>query len=849
MEEREVMYSTNENIDEIKNTFDLLLQDAQLKDYLKADPQQAGERTELSRAMSIPFFFEYFYCPNENADKLIEEYRHNIQYENKKNIVLHGYEGCGKTTFINYWMNKDNHRHVLLTFDSYIRTGDELKAIIVSNIYDAINDDVYDNNGIVIRKILEIFTTEYNLRCMARNDIQNNFMYMFDKFKYVLKLLEDRNKRSELDTYLLKDIKDFMVKKFIISELMLFMVIWDIGYKRVNNLQDTCYFIFENLDTLYESVGLQELVTQIGIFRNNADHLFLQLKENDRVICNPSKEYICIFVMRDTTKAVFNEHMNSQKVSLYIPEESLTFNCRIDKVIEKKANYLEKLKTEKPHLFNDNCRQLLNGIRRIQEILSDEYVTDTIFTLFNNNFRKEFEILADIHIDNDKLYVPFINLCEADKANKGNWSRYGARCILFRNIFDLLEREHFFDILKKSDYEKYVGDKKYAINLSRLILLYLQNSYNKPVLLHSNVRETDFVSLEMLASEMLKICDDENELARALWEMYQFRQKNNWNHLVTFDQMHVISRESILKQIQAVKHKDYSSVVFGKIRITLAGVTYLEKVLTHFEYFVARNEKNVLPSLFVWKLSDILHVDTLENYLSITRKEITDCCDRLMCFNEEFLSKIPDYKGNNFLNSKFAHRKYYDDGSYKSMYHCERIVHSQVTYLDAFRKYCFYLVDNCTNNELLKMDGLNISRLIKLVLNIVNSQRYFTPVQFSSLKNSNSAEYIFTWNENNKGILYENKKTKREEMVHFSKEEICRILKIALNRILVNKISQYISMFGLKNASDRKTSISKNTEYLASCYTACVGYLYEKGFDDFEIEINRENGNELLKRN
>ena len=164
----------DENMEDTKEKFDSILQKVSLKEYLKADPQQAGEKSELTHAMTYDFFLKNFCWTDENIDKLIEDYKYKIENENKKNVVLHGYEGCGKTTFINYWMNKEKNRHVVLEFDKYIRSGDELLATIVGNIFCELNKDVYENHAIIIRKICEIFTTEANLRCMAENDIKNN---------------------------------------------------------------------------------------------------------------------------------------------------------------------------------------------------------------------------------------------------------------------------------------------------------------------------------------------------------------------------------------------------------------------------------------------------------------------------------------------------------------------------------------------------------------------------------------------------------------------------------------------------------------------------------------------------
>lgn len=826
----------DKSLEYIKEKFDLLLQKASLKEYLKADPQQAGEKSELARVMTYDFFFKSFCWTDKNIDKLIEDYKYKIKHESKKNVVLHGYEGCGKTTFINYWMAKENNRHVVLEFDRYIRNGDELLATIVGNIFSELNKDIYENQAKIVHKILEIFAAEGNLQCMAENDIRNNFLYMFDKFKWLIHLVDQKN-REEIDYYLLYDIKKFMIDNYQISELMLFMLIWDICNKRINNLSDICYFIFENLDTLYESIGLQRLVTEIGVFRNNAETLFAEIKENGNLICNPTKEYICIFVMRDTTKAVFNEHMNSQKISLYIPKQSLTFNCRIDKVMRKKAQYLEKLKTECHEKFNGNCEKLLEGVHRIEKILNDDYVTDTMFSLFNNNFRKEFEILADIHVDEDNIFNAYIDLCNIDKKfeYKYNWPKYASRCILFRNIFDLLNEEGFFTTLKRTDYEKYKDGKRYAINLSRLILLYLQNSYNKVT--EQKNREWEFISIEILARDMLKVCDDENEIVKALWEMYEFRKTNNWNHLVTFDLLHDISKESILKQIQAIKTGQYENVEFGKIRITLAGETYIEKVLTHFEYFIARTNITPLPSLFIWKVADILNLSKLNNYLRIGKSEVTSCCKRLMCFNEEVLSTIPEFVNDSFLKSKFAHRKYYEDGSFRAMYHCERIVHSQISYLDAFRMYVFYMIDNC---KLKNLNSINITKLVEI-----------KEEQFPSLSQQcnvqGEREYIIISDGKIQGVRCINKTVRRYEMIDICDNEIKKYLKIAMNIKIIKDIESYIIMFGIRKNEERCTSISEDTKFLVSCYEACISHIQKCNYENFDLEINQANGRKILE--
>lgn len=827
--------------EQVKREFDMQLCKARLKDYLKADPQQAGERTKLSRVMTLSFFFKYFYCEDSNADKLIDEFKYNINEEHQRNIILHGYEGCGKTTFMNYWMNKDSVRHLVIQFDKYIQNVDAIKGTIIGFIYEKIREDISNGNGIICKEILNLFATDYNINVMSKHDVRNNFIFIFDKIKHLIKSVEEE-KISDAESWLNTAIKLFFLQKYSINELMLFIVMWDVCDKRIHNLSKECYIVFENLDTLFESFELQELITEIGYFRNNVETLFLELKDGIETICLPTEEYVCILVMRDTTKAAFSEHMNGQKVSLYVPKHSLTFNYSLDKVIDKKAKYLERLKVEHPEIYNDNCEILYKGVKCIQKILKDYYVSDTIFTLFNNNFRKEFEVLVDIEVTEDKIFKAYDYLCSKNT----DWARYGSRCILFRKIFDLLNREGFLETLKSSEHEIIVNCERYAINLSRLILLFLQNSY-----IHTSEgqksEEPDFISMEKMIKEILKICDDEDEIANALWEMFEFRKRNNWNHLITFDQMHEISKGEILRQITAVKSGSYADVNFGKIRITLAGETYIEKVLPHFEYFAARNIRITPPSLFAWTINDLLKLSKLETYIENVKKEVTDCCNRLLRYNHEIITQVPEFKGSNFLSSKFSHWKIDEDGNMSAMYHGERLIHSQIGYLDSGRMFVLDLLNSRISTIYKNMNGFNLKRIMKLVLSSDRPISCVPDEKIEIMKNHiDDNTYLLILKEK---ILVQyicNDKTRVK--VEITLEQLSDILKNAINRLFIAKEVSYIELFGLKDANKKVTEISPGTFLIVECYEACIQYIKDRNYENYTLEINQMNGRNILAK-
>ena len=230
------------------------------------------------------------------------------------------------------------------------------------------------------------------------------------------------------------------------------------------------------------------------------------------------------------------------------------------------------------------------------------------------------------------------------------------------------------------------------------------------------------------------------------------------------------------------------------------------------------------------------NLSTLNNYLDIGKSEITGCCKRLMCFNEEVLSNISDYVNENFLKSKFAHRKYYEDGSFRAMYHCERIVHSQINYLDAFRMYVFYKIDN---SSLRNLHGINITKLVE-------SREKESSCLLQQCKIEGEKSYIIISDGNINGIKCIGKRDRQYETIKLRADELRKYLKIAMNIKVIKDIESYIMMFGIENIEERCTAISDDTKFLVNCYEACIASIKRCNYEEFDLEIDRTNGRKIL---
>ena len=230
-------------------------------------------------------------------------------------------------------------------------------------------------------------------------------------------------------------------------------------------------------------------------------------------------------------------------------------------------------------------------------------------------------------------------------------------------------------MLRKSEYTVNDEEKLRGINLGRMILLYLSNSVNP---LDVGDQEPDYVSLDTLYKELLKFCTKPDAIVDALWEMFDLRKEQKWNHLVTFDDMKPITYNQLKLEMTAVLENS-ADAPFSKVKITLAGQKYLNFILPHFEYYSARSQKGMGYSLFMSSPEQLCEIDNICKLLMSEIKEITGCCTRLYNFFVDIMNSIDEFKGKQFLDTKFAVKKY---SEYKQnvtrMYHCEKIVYSSI---------------------------------------------------------------------------------------------------------------------------------------------------------------------------
>lgn len=818
--------------------------------YLKASPHESGERTALDKRLSKDLYYNSFYANSYEADALIAEINEKIATDDTHNFILSGYKGCGKSTFVGYFLRNADARNLTINFDVHWDPDEGIVENIVMFLCKKILNDILPKDGsqpcCIANKYLELFRMGDNADYIDRNvDWKNYFRYFGDKLLFAVMKCEDR--KTDTRKYIDTDIKPHIASGTIAS-MMTLLVFWDLADRIAHNKSKKCYIVFENLDVIYNTSDVPKLVQNVVAFRNNIDRISESLYYQGEPISDPTQDYILIFVMRETTKAEFSnciDHFSDRKIRFYTFRDISNIYNLYD-IVSKRTQFLEDIKKRNPNYLNsESFRKMLNAVGNIKYFLSDTFVRKNLYAIFDNDYRTCIEALSCLNFNHPKIIKAYTFLQSAQTTcSEENWPTYGSRCIIFREVFNMLVHEGYSGLIRKSEYSVFNNDKIESINLDRMILLYLANSVN--LLGPSELLMPEYVSLDTLFSEILKFCDKPDIIVEALWNLYDLRKERKWNHLVTFDDMQHVDYYQLKNEMSSVVNKN-TDVQFSKVRITIAGQVYLNFILPHFEYYAARSKAGNGFSLFTYSAEELCNMDNINSLIKAEIKEISDCCTRLYYFSTEILDSINEFKGKRFLDTKFAVKKYSESrNAVYQMYHGEKIAYSSIGYLDSFRFFTFFTLDQAlkkgrfdTNIDLTKHFKLipHISRSFQATL---PSELFTNAVKATILKrpmDEGIAEVQEITIQNTDG-------TTSTINIHFS--QVITLLKICMNKRIIDNITAFMRLLGFCGGQQR-ILCSDGSSKICTALEACVKYrIAPSEYTDFTTRITTLEGERIL---
>lgn len=813
-----------------------LVENSSVINYIKASPLESGLRSRLDKVLTEDYFYSNFYAHSEKAESRIKQLKKQISYNDTDMVILSGNRGCGKSTFMKYFLRQTGFSNILINFGDNWEPDVGIKKNIVMALNNRIYNDLFPYNDgeacNIICKYLEIFGQNDNRLRWRQIDEDNYFLYFMDKLEYIRRLRLLDNDTSSVMRYYEEDIRKHTLEGTI-KQLMILLIFWDIAEKIENILENKCLIVFENLDIIYNTKDVDNIVRNLFSIKRELGRINY-IDYHDRQI-DLIYSYILMLVIREDTLSEIQyvisglEHFNTNRFR--ISNVNITGLYYQSSIIGKKFECMKLyLKKHPQYIGSKSFMQVYNAVKSIREILSDSYLNLCFSELFDYDFRASADVLGSIVL-NDEDFECSQKLLDLDK-EKQDWSAFGFHSRVLRKVFNLFTQEQYFANVQRFEY---VSNRKGVIckvSLDRTILLYLYNSINSG----------GIVPLDILLGELMKFCQEGDTIVDALWQMYDMRRNYQWNKLITFVDMRTITYDELMKELNAFVCKD-SFYRFAGVKITKAGVSYLNYILPHFEYYAARCRDGEGKSPFAMTAEEICDGAEFDQLLKDELEEITDCCQKLYFFCNNVFDVIDEFRGQRFLGTGFATQMMFPlyDGMHR-MFYCERNIYAHINYLDNLRFYIFAVLDEVErrggfNKEIdIRNTILGISR-IRCDIYKAWSAKIFSENNFCCLKPKNLHA---KQDRKVQIVLSEN----RKEKVPLA--DVVIVLKACLNLRLIEAICSFISMFGFYGKKKR-TMYSDDTPRICTALDACINRIRSSGYIDFTTQIDLYTGENILK--
>lgn len=557
---------------------------------------------------------------------------------------------------------------------------------------------------------------------------------IFETFiAWIMRFVSEDN-HDKQKSLLVNEFKHILNEMNVI-QLLILLILFDLSERYSDELNPRCYIVFDNLDVFFNDKELEDFTRDISIFRNDISYILdnVTIDGLTEIEYNPFQDYTLIFCMRETTKCEFIEHFADRGMEPYVTNEiSKIYDKKA--IVEKRYDFLKRIKDD-PNFKNF---ELLKKFEDFEFLLEDSYISDNIFSLFNDDFRTSIRVLAkiidDIYREGSNCIEHINNLRKLSTVD--NWNSHATRCILLRRVYNLFIEEKYFDHIKHSEYQiRDENNEIKAINATRVILLYLSNC-NTYYYSNSSTSLQYSVSLFNLLNDLSPFIKTDITINTA-WDLFDLRRCKYWNHLITFDGLSDITLENLKLQAKKFENGCTKYSEYCKLDITEAGEFYLEYLLPHYEYFASRAIIGG-KSLFEFTSKEISDINLVKNYIDAVFNEVKNCCKKLTKFYNDFFVDKFNYSDREYLGSKFSWHKFSEtDNRVVSMFHSERIIHSHIGYLNDLRMYSFHMIkDDKTKIAINAMIVTYIEKYISLFAKVKGRE----PIALGSGQSSNLIE-------------------------------------------------------------------------------------------------------------
>lgn len=719
----------------------------ELQQFFTMHPFSASEKRVYDSALKGIDFLRELYVKNNKTYERLATVCNVINNEERNLVVITGYRGCGKTNFlrlIKYIADGGTDLETLEDLErielDYAQDIEDLKSLIqsdyeksVEKIRNTFFGDMYGRDDAVKGKELVTYLTRllsgkckyinfdeggmgrekpfstklfYSIRasidCHEREGRLLEIVKMIDDFAVRNQWAIEEN-FEEIDFRTLKKfwiaVKDKLysferetfydnfldeLKKLSLEQLLFVYTIWE--YAEILTAGRSVesrklIYLLDNIDIISDGTTDIFKNTMMGVWKFiwDARNVFHKIRENNK---EEDKGFIDVYyktkfivAMRETTAMHISGHLRDKMRGIM---DHFDMSSDTDKtmVMQRKIDLALELIKKKEIV----SRGFITAIQCLDQLNSDRLFMRTLFQLFNNDYRTAVMCITTICIEHMEEVKKAISLINSDNASLV----FGGRGTIYRLILDGFFEWNYFDAIGISSVnsKSSIGriQQKHGYSCARIILTILCNKQAKNTeRFFVNPEESvRLAALYLMVDKLMEL----DEFVTVIDGLYSLRNKRFWNHLVTFDNILTYSPDVIKSYIGVERPQTEETDIY--IRATLAGQIFASTISVHFEYFASRYASaSRSVSLFLLdKLDEREQWISMKKIVSDVYEAVEKCTETLELYNRNVMKKKDVEHYEDVLGSPYY---------YKQQFHEERIIHSHISYLEAYRSLLFKL--------------------------------------------------------------------------------------------------------------------------------------------------------------
>lgn len=620
-----------------------------------------------------PELFEKEFLVYKNLDAIEEEIIQYLKDISNNTVLITGYQGCGKTTFVNYLV-----KHIQ---ESYQQNG------IICNI-DKIDfeKENEDENVNPFKKVLVRRIAESLCACTANREdkVLDFFINTYNSNRDVFTIIENQTEIQRLFDFINqeKDIdfnKDCIRKDKLYDEIRNLKVpqiltIWSyyiICKRYVEQKTDFVeILLLDNIDDIYKNKYTEKFIRGLKKYHELGSQFISNLTINGKTFSfNLYMNFNFIFCLRDTSAAKFSYHFTTRAVHFF--HKDISEKVEKIEIINKKIDYLNKM---------EKCN-LKNNADIIKHICNDNYTIKRIFPLYNNDYRTAINSLCYVLTKNEEYAREYCLMTEY----KNSAMHFGAHGIVLRLILDSFESQGYFKAIGSYniDVKGTTGEESKQHDLvdysiPRIILTYLYNFQERHKDNFLNNLPDSTMNLKKLYDSFYKIINPKN-ISEKIEAMYALHLKQDWNHLINVNATYDVKSSNINSIFEEYKSGSLFKEQHGSVSITCAGRVFVQRITTHYEYFACRYFGNSIPLFLDENFETVDGKYKFDKGIEDVFGKVKNCIEKAYQFDLKIVHEYYNGDIEKFKESEYIYQK--------RQTHAERIINHNISYIDAYRHY------------------------------------------------------------------------------------------------------------------------------------------------------------------